>query len=230
MADCVDDKFADNAEDGVDGFFGKVRAADVAGDLGCCVSKMRGKCPADCVAEFLFVDGAAPEVPEAVAQGFAAVLHPHSRLRKVWACGGRVFRGCHFGGIDLQGDAGQVLGERIVQLDGETSAFFKFQVAFRMGDFLAHQRPAAAFDEPVEDPVPDGDADQQQQERADDGRQAPGGPPGRARDKFEVRRMAQDDGHAGCVGKVEVAPEIVRLDDCHSGYPHPAADVDALER
>ena len=80
---------------------------------------------------------------------------------------------------DLTGDPGKVLGERIVQFDGEACSFLKPEVGTRVGRPFAQERFGSLFDESVERPVPDGCADQQEDEQGDGDQEPRGSPPGR---------------------------------------------------
>ena len=160
VADRVDGEFADDAEDRVDGVVGAVLRADgaVEDDLGGALVGLER--PRDRGGEGLFLEGAASEVPEAVAEVLSAAAE--ARAGGIDAGEeqlGLVLRG-ELHGIELQGDASQVLGDRVVQFDGEAGPLLGSQVGRGVGDLLFRELSAPPLDQSAQEAVPDGESDQ----------------------------------------------------------------------
>ena len=178
---------------------------------------MRGDGLADGFGQFLFLERAAPEVPEAVAKVFAAALHLAAGHFQVWHHRVGVFFRRHLRGVDLQGDAGEVLRQRVMQFHGEAGAFLHLQVGDVVRGLLLKQCAAAPFYETVQHAVPDEDAAQDDKQCADDDGKPQGRPPWRTRQDSQVIRGAHDERHAGNARKRRVRAPVLRLHEAYAG-------------
>ena len=142
--------------------------------------------PADGRGEVGFVQRVASKVEEALPELRAAgVEHLVGRFDAASRdCGVAVQR---FGACGhLAGDAGELLGERVVEFDGEPCALVCLEFRDCMGDLLAVEFAAALAYELLQYPVPDVYADQRGDKDGNHDKQPERGPPRRAGDYPKV--------------------------------------------
>ncbi len=137
---------------------GEVRAADV-----------RGEGRTDGVVHVGGVQRAVSEVPDAVPEFVTAGIE---RARGDVEVADRLFRVPSDQvrrRVDLHGDAGEVLGDGIVEFDGEAGAFFGFEPCAHVSDLLTHKFVPLARYKASQDDVPDEDDGDDGKQRPDDG-------------------------------------------------------------
>ena len=217
VADGVHDEFADDAQDRVGRVVGEGGAAHVEADVQRDVLDVRLQRLADRLVHAVAVDGVAAKVPEAVAQLVPAGLQ---RLR-----GERVASR-----VDLQGDAGEVLGERVVQLDGEARALGDAQRLARALDVRLVELAAAPVGEAVEDAVPDEDAEQEEPHRRDEVEKPLGRPPGRGAEDAQVLGRPHQDRDARDPREDVIGPPGVGLEEAASRHLDLAAGKEPVRR
>ena len=136
VSGCVNDKLSDNAQDRMNRVVRQFPTLDVHVDLDFRAVSMRLNRLAYRICKTAFLECAASKVPQAVAQVFAAVLHLAPCRFQIWHYGVRIFFGGQLGCIQLQGYAGEILGDVVVQFNGEAGAFFYLQVGSLFRELL----------------------------------------------------------------------------------------------
>ena len=117
-------------------------------------------------------------IVDAVAEFLAAGLKRAFGRRKMLSLGVRLVRETSRR-LDLQGGARQGLGKRIVDLDGQVRPFGEEHSRACARELFGGKVVALAVDDPLLDPVPDGDADEGEYQCADEKEEPFRRPPGR---------------------------------------------------
>lgn len=124
--------------------------------------------PADRLVHADVVERLVPQVPHAVAQVVAAGLERPRGAVEVARHAVPVARREIAGGVDLERHAGQHLGDRVVELDGEACALLDLQSRRRGGQALVREFLSAPVREPPQERIPREDGEDEQDESANE--------------------------------------------------------------
>ena len=95
--------------------------------------------------------------------------------------------------LDLQGQATQVLRQRIMQFDGQSRAFLYLEIRLDALDLFPRERLSASFGDDAQCEVPDEDTNDDGDKDADDDEHPAGGQPRRMREDSDVVGIARDN-------------------------------------
>ena len=174
------------------------------------------------------LERAVPQIPQASAKFLPAGEQRALGDAEEPGRRGRVTADCLFRRVDLERDAGQRLGDGVVDLDGEARALVEAQVRLRLGDLGQVQRPPASLYHPMENAVPDEDGDDKRRQRADQRAEPPWRPPRRTRDDLYVVCRPRNDGDSPYAREGLLREEVLEVDDADADCRYPAASGDAV--